>query len=82
MIDDAELDAAAVLARGDQRRAFGRAEPQCVADDVDQDPFQQARVGRDRRQVVGDAQADLTRPRAELVERPGYGVLDPDRPRG
>ena len=37
---------------------------------------------RDRRQVVGDAQADGTRPRAELVERPGHGLLDADRGRG
>ena len=50
-----------------------------VADDVDQNPFEQSRVGQHRGQVVGDAQEDPVGRGADLVERPRYGVLDPDR---
>ena len=79
VVDDAQLDPVAVLAGGDQRRPVGRAEPQRVADDVDQDALQQAGVGRDGGQVVGDAHADVPAGLAELVERGRDRVLQPDR---
>ena len=58
----------------------GRAEPQRVGDQVDQDPFQQAGVGADRGQVGGDAaRATCAAGSPELVERRRDRVLQADR---
>ena len=57
----------------------GRAVAQRVGDDVDQHPFQQARVGGGGRQVGRDVRADRRGRRAKFVQRQGYGVLQADR---
>ena len=63
--------ALAVTAGGWSRRAVA----QRVGDQVDQDPFEQAGVGEDLGQVVGDVEADASAGRAEVVEglRDGLG---------
>ena len=72
-VDDPQLDAFAEAAAGDQRWAVGRAESDGVADQVGDDPLEQAGVGEHLRQVVGHVDHD---DRA----RPGRGRPAPAAP--
>lgn len=69
-------------ARGDRGWLVGWAVAQRVGDDVDQHPFQQARVGGGGRQVGRDVSGDGRGRRAKFVQRQGYGVLQSDRGSG
>ncbi len=77
VVDDAQLDPFALLAGGDQRRPVRRTIVQRVADQVDQDPLEQAGVGRGRGQVIGDAHDDRAARLTDFVQRGRDRVLQP-----
>ena len=77
-VDDPELDAVTEEAAGDDGRGSGRAVPQGVPDQVRDDPFEQAGVGKHNRQVVGHVDDHLAPDRAEVVQGQRHHLVQGD----
>src|SRR5450756_3033539 len=78
-VDDAQLHAYAETATGNQRRGPGWAVPQGVADQVGDDPFEQAWVGEDDTEVVGHANYHCVPDRTEIVQCQGHHFVEGHR---